>query len=47
MYLDKRNNNKVTIIKDISKSIVMVKIISSNKRYLVEKNYLQEIKLHP
>lgn len=43
MYLDTRNNRKVVIIKDNSFSAI-VKSIKDNKRYLVDKKYLKEIK---
>jgi hypothetical protein len=42
MYLDKRNKNKVIIIKDGSKHAI-VKSIKDSKKYLVDKKYLQEI----
>lgn len=45
MYLDVRNNNKVTIVKELSKSTVLVKAVSNSKRYIVEKSYLKEIKV--
>lgn len=47
MYLDKRNNNKVIIVKEGSSSTVLVKNLKDGKRYLVDKKDLQEIKIHP
>ena len=43
MYLDKRNNNKVIIVKDRD-TFVIVKNLKTNNRYLVNKNCLKEIK---
>ena len=43
MYLDKRNKNKVIIIKD-GKSLAIVKNLKDSKRYLVDKSSLEEIK---
>ena len=45
MYLDKRNNNKVIIVKEGSKGTVIVKSLKDGKRYLVDKSYLREIKI--
>ena len=45
MYLDKRNNNKVIIVKESSGSTVIVKDLKTSKRYLVDKSYLKEIKI--
>lgn len=45
MYIDKRNNNKVIIEKEINSTVVIVKDLKTEKRYIVEKKYLQEIKL--
>ena len=43
MYLDKRNKNKVIIIKD-GKSLAIVKNLKDGKCYLVDKSSLKEIK---
>lgn len=45
MYIDKRNNNKVIIEKEINSNVVIVKDLRTEKRYIVEKKYLQEIKI--
>lgn len=45
MYLDKRNNNKVTIIKEVNSSTVIVKNLSNGNKYLVDKKELKEIKI--
>lgn len=43
MYLDTRNNNKVTIIRDSNKSVI-VKNLKDGKKYLLDKSYLKKIK---
>jgi hypothetical protein len=43
MYLDTRNNNKVTIIRDSNKAVI-VKNLKDGKKYLLDKSYLKEIK---
>ena len=43
MYMDKRNRNKVSIIKE-TKSMYLVKDIKTNKRYLLSKSDIKEIK---
>lgn len=45
MYLDKRNNNKVIIVKEGSKGTVIVKNLKDGKRYLLDKSNLKEIKI--
>ena len=44
MFLDKRNKNKVVIVKESpnGKSVI-VRDLKTNKRYLTEKNNLKEI----
>lgn len=44
MFLDRRNKNKVIIIKESpNKKSVIVKNLKNNKKYLVEKDNLKEI----
>ena len=44
MFLDKRNKNKVIIVKESpNKKSVIVRDLKSGKRYLVEKENLIEI----
>lgn len=45
MYIDKRNSNKVIIVKSFKDGVVMVKDIKTNKRYIVDKCHLKEIKV--
>ena len=44
MFLDKRNKNKVVIVKESpNKKSVIVRDLKTNKKYLVEKDNLKEI----
>ena len=44
MFLDKRNKNKVVIVKESpDKRSVIVRDLKTNKKYLVEKDNLREI----
>ena len=44
MFLDRRDKNKVIIIKESpNKKSVIVKNLKNNKKYLVEKDNLKEI----
>ncbi len=44
MFLDKRNQNKVVIVKESpDKKYVIVRDLKTGKRYLVEKESLKEI----
>ena len=46
MFLDKRNKNKVVIIKESpNKKSVIVRDLKTNKRYLVGKENLVELKV--
>ena len=45
MFLDKRNKNKVIIIRESPQDTVIVKDLKTGKKYLVEKNNLVEIKV--
>ena len=45
MFLDKRNKNKVVIIKESPQGNVIVKDLKTGKKYLVEKKNLVEIKI--
>jgi len=44
MFIDKRNGNLVSIIKESSSSNVLVKNIKTNKKYIIDKENLKEIK---
>jgi len=45
MFIDKRNKNKVVIIKESpNKKAAIVRDLRTNKRYLVDKENLKEIK---
>ena len=44
MFLDKRNKNKVVIVKESpDKKSVIIKDLKTNKKYLVKKDNLKEI----
>ena len=45
MFLDKRNKNKVIIIRESPQDTVIVKDLKTGKKYLVEKKNLTEIKV--
>lgn len=45
MFLDKRNKNKVIIVRESSSNTVIVKDLKTGKRYLVDKENLIEIKI--
>lgn len=45
MFLDKRNKNKVIIIRESPQDTVIVKDLKTGKKYLVEKKNLVEIKI--
>ena len=43
MFLDKKKNRNVILEKENSKGIAIVRDVKTNKRYLVEKNYLIDL----
>jgi len=44
MFIDLKNKDKVIIIKNVKRNIVLVKSICSSKKYLADLSYLKEIK---
>ena len=45
MFLDRRNKNKVIIVRESPQGTVIVKDLKTEKKYLVEKKNLVEIKV--
>ena len=43
MFIDTRNNKKVVILKVLNTNTVLVKPLSSNKKYIVDKEYLKKV----